>query len=98
MRATARHRPAGVSVPRVVPEWLGAPLQRRHLRPVERARLQGQRGPPNDWTGATAWQTTARDRTVADRISDMLARILAEVKLSPRRLTPLLAASEPEAA
>ncbi len=66
--------------------------------PWSRLAYKDRGGPHSDWTDATAWQTTARDRTVADRIPDMLARVLAEVKLSPGRLAPLPPASEQEAA
>jgi hypothetical protein len=66
--------------------------------PWSRLAYQDRQGPHNDWGDATAWQTTARERTQADRIPDMLARILAEVKLSPGRLAPLPAAPDREAA
>lgn len=48
-----------------------------------------QGGPHADWTQPARWQETATDRTRALTIPDMLARLLAEVTISPRRLTPL---------
>ena len=45
-------------------------------------------GPHKDWT-PTGWQNLAPDRTWARTIPDMLARVCAEVAISPRRLAPL---------
>lgn len=52
-------------------------------------RLAYASGPHPEWGDAAAWQTIAREYTQADRIPDMLARLLAEVKLSPGRQAPL---------
>ena len=46
-------------------------------------------GPHRDWGAATQWQTAGRQHTQADTIPDMLARIYAELQLSPRRMQPL---------
>jgi len=45
-------------------------------------------GPHSDWN-ATSWQTTAPQYTSARTIPDMLARVRAEVIISPARLEPL---------
>jgi hypothetical protein len=50
----------------------------------------GDRGGPHaNWGAATQWQTVAREHVQADTIPDMLARIYAELQLSPRRMQPL---------
>ncbi|SRR6266849_7025765 len=50
----------------------------------------GDRGGPHmDWTEPAKWQTLAPQYTSANTIPDMLARVRAEVLLSPRRLAPL---------
>lgn len=46
-------------------------------------------GPHADWGAATQWQTVGREHSQADTIPDMLARIYAELKLSPHRMQPL---------
>lgn len=46
-------------------------------------------GPHIDWTDATLWQTIGSQHAQATTIPDMLARIYAEVQLSPRRMAPL---------
>lgn len=46
-------------------------------------------GPHADWGAATQWQSVGREHSQADTIPDMLARIYAELKLSPHRMQPL---------
>ena len=46
-------------------------------------------GPHSDWPDATKWQSVAPQHSRADTIADMLARIYAEVRASPGRMTPL---------
>jgi hypothetical protein len=46
-------------------------------------------GPHGDWTEPAKWQSVAPDRTTAHTIPAMLARIRAEVVISPGRLAPL---------
>jgi hypothetical protein len=46
-------------------------------------------GPHNDWGDGTAWQTAAPQHVQAATIPDMLARIYAELQLSPGRMAPL---------
>lgn len=46
-------------------------------------------GPHSDWTDPASWQTVASDKTHALTIPEMLARVRAEVIISPARLAPL---------
>jgi hypothetical protein len=57
--------------------------------PWNRLAYAAHGGPHKDWTGPTQWQGVASDRTTAHTIPAMLARIRAEVLISPGRLAPL---------
>jgi hypothetical protein len=66
--------------------------------PWSRDAYGDRNGPHQDWTDATNWQTTAPQHTQANTIADMLARIFAEIQLSPGRMAPLPPAAEAAAA
>lgn len=57
--------------------------------PWNRLAYATETGLHNNWTDLTKWETLEPNRTHAKSIPDMLARIRAEVGLSPRRLAPL---------
>ena len=56
--------------------------------PWNRLAYADRGGPHSDWN-ATNWQSAAPQHSSARTIPDMLARIRAEVTISPRRLAPL---------
>lgn len=57
--------------------------------PWNRLAYQDKGGPHNDWTDASQWQSTATEHTHASTVPEMLARVHAEVKVSPHRMASL---------
>jgi len=57
--------------------------------PWNRLAYATETGLHNNWTDLTKWESLEPNYTQARSIPDMLARIRAEVALSPRRLAPL---------
>ncbi len=57
--------------------------------PWNRLAYANETGLHNNWTDLTKWESLEPNNTQARTIPDMLARIRAEVALSPRRLAPL---------
>ena len=62
--------------------------------PWSRDAYSDRNGPHQDWTDATKWQSTSPQHTQAHTLADMLARIYAEIQLSPGRMAPLPPAGE----